>query len=64
MFAGHNKFDKTTSFTIKFKLSADMAPHAKLLVYTMPHGQLIMDFIEMDFESFENEVRNIFNSDL
>ncbi|XP_062554994.1 thioester-containing protein 1 allele R1-like [Armigeres subalbatus] len=55
VYAGHNKFSKRSSFTIKFKLSADMAPHAKLLVYTMPHGQLIMDFIEMDFESFENE---------
>lgn len=53
--AGHQKLSKRKAYTLKVKLTAEMAPHARLLVYTVKDGLLIMDFFEMEFEAFGNE---------
>ncbi|XP_001647863.2 CD109 antigen [Aedes aegypti] len=55
LLAGHQKFSRKKTNTIRFKLTAAMSPYSRLLVYTISGGQLIMDYFELDFEFFGNE---------
>lgn len=50
------KFNGKRSHKFGFRLTDDMAPFSRLLVFTINNNQIIMGSLELDFEYFANEV--------